>query len=470
MTRPTPLVEQCARYTATLGYEQIPAEARQIAKWLVFDTLGTGLGGYQRPLGIKAADFAATEMAGERATILGDGRTASVEGAAFANATMIKILGMDDSHRVASHIAAQVIPAALASAEANGTGGRELIAAIVAAYDLAVRVGRAVRGAQRQRGLDVKGTVGAMAAALAAGRCAGLGTEQLAHALALAADMSSGTEQYVYDRDQCDTKDLISGFAARNGVFAARLAARGFFGPRGALDGEYGFFRAFGPGSYNPDDFADLGEHFAITSTAFKPHGGCRHTHQAVDAVQQILRQVQPDPADIARVVVHTYSYALQPSFRIDPNPPTREVAGLSIRVATAVTLVRHSAWPNDFSAWDEPEVRRLRQLIEVEIDPEIERAYPAKNGCRVLVVLHSGEQYEGAVEYARGEPESRMTEAELRAKFAALTRQVLAADVADDIFERSMKLEAVRDMRAFLRLASVPVLRDDRYAAARPH
>ena len=74
------------------------------------------------------------------------------------------------------------------------------------------------------------------------GLCAKLDVETLSNALALAADMSSGTEQYVYDPGPCDTKDLISGFAARSGVFATELAAYGFYGPRGGLDGEYGFF------------------------------------------------------------------------------------------------------------------------------------------------------------------------------------------------------------------------------------
>ena len=216
------LVEQFAHYAAELSYADLTPDAIRIAKRLVFDSLATGLGGYQWQLGQNAAAFAADGMPGSEATILGSGRKASLEGATFANATMIKILGMDDSHRAASHIAAQVIPAALAVAEARGTSGRELLVAIVAGYDLAVRVGQAVRMAQRERGLDVKGTVGPIAAALAGGRCAGLDAGRLAHALALGANMGSGTEQYVYERGKCDTKDLLSGFGrAQRGIRCA---------------------------------------------------------------------------------------------------------------------------------------------------------------------------------------------------------------------------------------------------------
>ena len=205
---------------------------------------------------------------------------------------------MDDSHRSAGHIASQVVPAVLATAEAYGASGEEMIVAIVAAYDFAVRVGRQVRPVQRARGLDLKGTLGTISATLAVARCAGLDRETLINCVALAADLSSGTEQYVYEGGPCDTKDLIAGFAARNAVFALRLAESGFYGPRGALDGEYGFFRAFGDG-YEADMFADLGEEFAILGTGFKPHGGCRHTHQAIDAVQAILAQ---GPVDICAI------------------------------------------------------------------------------------------------------------------------------------------------------------------------
>src|SRR5688500_17714335 len=111
------LVRRIATYTAHLNYGDISPEAAKIAKWLVFDSLGTGLGGYQLGLGQKGAHFGANHMTGDEATILGNGRRSSLEGAAFANAIMIKILGMDDSHRSASHIASQVIPAVLATAE-----------------------------------------------------------------------------------------------------------------------------------------------------------------------------------------------------------------------------------------------------------------------------------------------------------------------------------------------------------------
>ena len=459
MSNEMTLVEEVVRYAINLEYEDIPPEALDIARWLVFDSLGTGLGGYQQELGQKTAVFASSRPLVNEATVLGSGARISSEDAAFANATMIKILGMDDSHRSASHIASQVLPAAMATAEAHQTSGKKLLTAIVAAYDFAVRVGYAVRFEQRRRGLDIKGTVGAMAAALAAGLCADLDENTLVQAVALAADMSSGTEQYVHEGGLCDTKDLIAGFAARNGVFAVNLARSGFYGPREALDGEYGFFTAFGDG-YDPNIFADLGKHFAILTTAFKPHGGCRHTHQAVDAVQVILRDGELKPAQIETVAVQTYGYALKPHFRVNPDPPARDVAGLSIRVATALALVRGSTWPDDYQYWDDPEVRRLRRLVQLSIEPEIEGKYPDQNGCRVIVTLADGSAREGYVPFAKGEPEFRISPDELRQKFHMLTHGILNNEEAEEFYRVCAHLEDADDVSYLMKLTTTETTR----------
>ncbi len=457
MTVSSNLLERLADYTLRLRLDDVPEDALDLAKWIVYDSIGTGLGGYQRDLGQKAAQYASMMMPGDQATLLGTGERVSLEGAAFANAVMIKILGMDDSHRSAGHIASQVVPVVLAVGEAYGSTGEDMLVAIIAAYDFSVRIGLQVRATHRTRGNDLKGTLGAMSAALAAARCAGCDRETLINTVALAADLASGTEQYVYEGGPCDTKDLISGFASRNAVFALRLAESGFYGPRGALDGEYGYFSAFGDGC-NAGAFDDLGQEFAILGTAFKPHGGCRHTHQAIDAAQAILQAGALDISAIESIKLKTYGYATRPIFRVDPNPPARDVAGLSIRVSTAVALTQGSAWPHNFSAWDDPEVKRLRNLIDVQVDAEIEAGYPALNGCRLQIALANGEQREVYLPNMKGEPEFRMTEAEMREKFSVLTRELFDDSRADRIYETCSELERLGDIGALTQICSAGV------------
>jgi 2-methylcitrate dehydratase PrpD len=455
MTSKTPLIETIADYTVNLKYKDIPNEATDLAKIILFDSIGTGLGGFQRDLGKKATRYGSQIMEGDQATLLGSGKQSSLEGGAFTNGVMIKILGMDDSHRSAGHIASQVIPAVLAVSEAYNTSGKDIIAAIVASYDFAVRVGKQVRSFQRERGLDLKGTVGTIASALAVSRCAGFDVEKTIHTIAIAADLSSGTEQYVYEGGLCDTKDLIAGFGARNGVFAMRLAESDFYGPRGALDGDYGFFKAFGDG-YDPKMFDDLGEFFAILGTAFKPHGGCRHTHQAIDAAQTILKDGPLDVSAIESIRLDTYGYATRPIFRVDPNPPSRDVAGLSIRVSTAIALTQGSAWPDDFASWDEPDVRRLRQLIDVQIDPDLENRYPELNGCRLHITLNDGDTREAYLPNMKGEPEFRMTNAEVKEKFRILTQNIMPEEQVNGIYAICLDLQSLKSISYLMQLCSI--------------
>ena len=143
------LLEQITDYSLNLRLGDIPEDARDLAKTILFDSIGTGLGGYQSDLGRKALRYATSMMPGDEASLLGAGERASLEGAAFANGVMIKILGMDDSHRSAGHIASQVVPVVLSVSEAYGASGADMLVAIVAAYDFAVRVGRQVRPMQR---------------------------------------------------------------------------------------------------------------------------------------------------------------------------------------------------------------------------------------------------------------------------------------------------------------------------------
>jgi 2-methylcitrate dehydratase PrpD len=439
----TPMVEQLAHYAVALRYEDIPESARTTARQLVFDTIGTALGGYQTELGQRAVAYAISALPGHEAQLIGDGRYSSAEGAAFANSVMAKILGMDDSHRTAGHIAAIVIPVLFAVAGSKALNGRDLITALVAAYDVAIRLGSHVRYEQRRRGLDLKGTVTPIVGALAAGRYLGLDATMIAQAMALAADMASGTEQYVYEGGACDTKDLVAGFAARNAVSAVRLAMAGFRGPRGALDGEYGFLQAFGPGKESAAGlFDDLGTCFRISETAFKPHGGCRHTHQAVDAVQRMLADGPIDLEQIESIDLYTYAYALQPHFRIDPDPEGRATAGLSIRVATALALVRGSTFPADYQAWDDPIVRRLRHSMSVHVDEQIEAVYPQRNGCTIHVRLRDGSQRSGSVLFARGEPEAALSDADLFAKVHALARPIRSPETIQDLAQMCANLE----------------------------
>jgi len=449
-------VEKVAIYAANLRFEDLTELAVTRARQVVLDTLGTALGGYQSRLGRLAAEYAATMQPGDEASLIADGRRSTMEGAAWANATMAKYLGMDDTHRVCGHVAAELVPVALALGEYKHLDGRKVITAIAAGYDVFGAIQPAVKEPQRERGLDHKGQAGTLASSITAGVALGLEVKKMAHALALSMDMACGTEQYVWDAGLCDTKDLLAGYAARNGIYAAKLADFGFEGPPGALDGPYGYYHAFG-GGYDPAYLDGLGKDFVLAGTGFKPHAGCRHVHAGVDATQELLKAGQPALEEIVSIEIGTFTDAMTPAFRVNCDPESVGQAGYSLPVAVSVVLARGSWYREDIEAYNQPEIRRLWPLVKVYLDEELKAAYPEKNGCVVRVVTKDGRRYEGRVDYARGEPENMLTDAEFERKFRRLVGGLLPGDRIGQILETASRLEELEDVGELVRLTAKP-------------
>ena len=299
------------------------------ARQVVLDTLGTALGGYPTDLGRLASDDAATRLGGDAATLVADGRRSTVEGAAWANAVMGKFLGMDDSHRTCGHVAAELVPAALALGEQRQQrqGGDHCPGRWLRRHG---RHSSQADVPQRERGLDHKGQAGTLASAITAG----VAMERMPRRWPM-----PWPWPWIWPvaRSSTCTRRLVryQGPAGRirgaNGIYAANLADFGFRGPPGALDGPYGYFHAFGDG-YDPSYLDGLGTRFELAETGFKPHAGCRFVHACVDATQELLKTGQPALDDIVSIEVGTYREAMTPSFRVDPAQRTRTWPCLAYR------------------------------------------------------------------------------------------------------------------------------------------
>ena len=108
--------------------------------------------------------------------MFGDAARYTPPGAAFLNGALAHSLDFDDTHAAGSlHPGAPVIPAALAAGEMVGASGADVLAAIVAGYEVTCRVALALpAGAHYDRGFHPSATCGAFGAAAAAGRVFGL--------------------------------------------------------------------------------------------------------------------------------------------------------------------------------------------------------------------------------------------------------------------------------------------------------
>lgn len=447
-------VEAIADYVTGLRFEALTDQTIIRARQIILDFIGTALGGYQTSLGERVSEFAAEVFAGQQAKIIGDGRSSTVEGAAWANAIMSCVLSMSETHRLCGHVASEVVPVALALGEKHRIDGRNLIVSLVAGYDVFGALQPAVKSSQRERGLDHKGHVGTLASAVTASVALGFDHAKLANALALSVDLACGTEQYTFDAGLCDTEGLVAGYAARNGVHAAQMADYGFRGPPGALDGSYGYFNAYGNG-YNPSILDNLGKVSVLEGAGFKPHSGCRHVHACVDATQNLLSQGKPPLDEIASIRVGTYLNAVTPEFRCSHYPADFDAAGYSLPATVAVVLARGSWYREDIQAYDQPHISRLRPLVTVYLDEDIETGYPQSAGCVVTVVTKDGTEYTGRTDYPKGEPENMLTDEEFETKFRRLTGNLLPDEQIEQLFGLLSQVEELDDIGRLMRLTS---------------
>src|SRR5678815_1692235 len=214
---------QLAEFVAGLCYERIPEHVIEKTKDLMVDWLGSALAGKgARPV-VALERFAATMgPATGPAEIIPSGATTSALFAAMINGASSHVAEQDDVHNGSVfHPAAVVFPAVLAAAQTEGASGRDVLVAVVAGYEVGIRVGEFL-GRSHYKIFHTTGTAGTLAAAAAAGNLLALDAQQMRHAFGSAGTQSAGLWEFL--RTAADSKQLHTAHAAGAGLFAAWLA------------------------------------------------------------------------------------------------------------------------------------------------------------------------------------------------------------------------------------------------------
>ncbi len=376
------------------------ADRRRAALHLV-DWLGCAIAGST----VEAGRILMAEATGTGDVPLFGGDTADAAGAALALGALGSLYEMDDVHRTALlHPGPVVIPAALAAAPASLSGGA-LLDAIIHGYEAMIRIGRAV-GAGHYAFFHNTATCGGFGAAMAAGKLLGLGEAALTSALGNAGSLAGGLWQC--RNEAVMTKTLHCAEAARRGLTAARLAARGFTGPRFILEGPQGFFAGLCPGA-DPRDVLRDDDAWLIFATSFKPWPACRHAHAAIDAALLLRPDIGATP--IEAITIETFADAKL--FCDRPSPQTAHQAKFSLQHAVAVTLVEGAP---PLAAFDPPALGRpdlvaLREVATIDVSDDFTGRYPSHFGSAVTVRLKDGRTLSRRVEDALGDSENPVAE-----------------------------------------------------------
>lgn len=450
------LTADLARFCASLQVEDIPVLVRERVRYLMLDHLAVTLRGSILPssqAGYRMLQQMAIASTGP-ATIFGRGERAEAVWTALANGIASHGLEMDDVENMSSlHPGVVVFPAALALAEQIGASPADFYAAVVAGYEVTLRVGAALNPASAyERGFHPTAICGTLGAAATSARLLRLAPEQTNMALGIAGSMAAGSMAYL--DEGAWTKRLHPGWAGHAGITAARLAAAGFVGPASILENRYGFLHAYSSASDETKLARNAVDDFAIMQVSIKPYACCRYMHGPIDCLFEIMRTHHPDPEQIERVYCGVLTGGR--GLIADPIEQKRQAnnvveAQFSMPFGAAIALLTGKAGLSVFTdEWlRDPRVRALMQRVECYTSPELDEYYPAEWRASAKVQMVDGRELSASVRYALGDPHNPLSWEQLETRFHELVAPVIVEEN-----KRKEIIEKVRGLDNLERIA----------------
>lgn len=449
--RPT---KALARFVADLSYEDFNAVTLARLHDHTLDTIGVCLAGSRQQVTDAAAAVVGEVMAAGPVPVPGLALRTDPLTAAFLAGTAGHGLELDDGFRPgAIHPGCVVVPAALSMGHVTGADGKRFLTAIAAGYEVAARIAALVHPKPRWRGFHNTATIGVFAAAAVTGVLKGYDAATIENGFGLAASCASGIRSYVRGGD---VKRIHPGLAARDGILAAMLGAKGHRGASDVLEGKEGFFHAF---AGDESEFADVdiflaggqqNARFAVADCYIKPHACCRHLHPAIDALIDVMTTEHLRPDDIVSIDVATYRVAV-PHGAVGWSAMT--TAQMSMPFALAVATEHRAVHLHHFddAGRKDPAVLRHCPKVTVTADDALDAAYPSKRPARITMRTASGAAFVRQVDEPLGSATNPIPAAQLHAKFHALADPVLGAERARGVMEQLRTIERTEDVTPFV-------------------
>ena len=449
---------QIAEFAVNLKYEDLPNEVIQETKRFLYDSIGCAFGGYSTK-DVRILHELYSEMGGKaEATIIGFGNKIPAVNATLVNSLMIRALDFNDIYwkEDPSH-PSDLIPAALATAELVGASMKDVITAIVLAYEFEQRLCEfAVPGIRERKWHHA--TLTQFVSPIVAGKILGLNVDQMVNAIGI-----NGSHNHTIG---CPTagkltmmKNTVDPMAVQSGVFAALMAQKGYTGTEAVFEGKEGFMDCFlgynvkeqkveplsmkgrdgvSEWKWNIDKLVSgLGEKYKILECGMKafPTEALTHTH--ISATLKVVTKNNITYDQIESVTLTTLAQAYDILF--DPHkykPESRETADHSLPYCIAAALVDHKITTQSFSddKLKDPRIWQVIDKIKGEPSVDFEKMFPAKQPSKVVVKTIDGKEFSEYLEYPKGDPREPMTIEDLDNKFAGLSQNLISNEKRNEI------------------------------------
>jgi 2-methylcitrate dehydratase len=445
-----------AEFAVNLKYEDLPERVVHEVQRYLYDSIGCAYGAsHTKDVNIIRDIY--LEMGGEgEATLLGFGDKMPAVNATLVNSLMIRALDFNDIYwkEDPSH-PSDIIPAALSVGEKVNASMKDVITAIVLAYEFEQRLCEfAVPGVRERKWHHA--TLTQFVSPIVAGKVLGLTVDQMVNAIGI-----NGCHNHTIG---CPTagkltmmKNTVDPMATQTGVFAALMARRGYSGTEAVFEGKEGFMDVFGPDWDLNKLLGGLGDSFKILECSMKafPTEALTHTHITCALKAVMENNISYD--QIQEVRVTTIARACDILF--DPHkyrPDSRETADHSLPYCLAAALVDHKVTTQSFSdeKLKDPRIWEVIDKIKGEASEEFEKMFPAKQPSRVVVRTTDGREFSEYLEYPKGDPREPMSMEDLDNKFIALSAKLLSPEAQatkKDIIFRCQEYSARDFMKSMI-------------------
>lgn len=464
------ITQMMVDFIASVQFDDLPAEALDIGRRCMLDTLGLYVAGSSEH-SVQILIDEARDMAGREDALLlaGGGVKVPAPIAARALATAGHAHDWDDtqvSHDPAhvygllTHPSVPPLTAALVMAQRIGNvSGRDVMLAFQTGFEVECKISEWMLPNHYRRGHHTSGTVGTFGACAAAAKLMGLTGETLAHALGIAASFAAGI--------RCNfgtmTKPLHVGRAAENGITAALLAQRGFTADPTALDGLWGFMQVLS-GGFTPEKVeAGIANPLTIVSpgVSIKPYPSGILTHQSMDAMLVLVNEHNVQPDQVKAIRFYAASNILDP-IRY-PIAVNHLQAKFSMQALLSMMVLRRQAGPQEFT--DEfvggAAMQDMQRRIETIRDPEIEAQGFEWIRSRIELDTTDGRTLkQEADKRYRGGPAKPMTHSEVEDKFRVCCADALTVEQQQNIIDQVWQVADLNNLdEIFAILSTIQVV-----------
>lgn len=452
-----------AQWVANLRLRDVPDEVREHARRFILDNFGCQIAGATLPWSQAYYEVIRKTRSGTHSTVAYFGDRLSPDDAAFINSTFNHSNETDDTHlKSPTHPGSIAVPAALAMAEYARADGGKLLAAVIAAYEIQIRISWACSPFLIYRGHHPPVGVGPFGAAAAGAILMGFDAERTLNALAIAGSHSAGLIEYT--RTGGSVKRIHSAIPAAAGVRAALFAEAGITGPHSILEGDKGFCKVFA-GDYDLNRMTEgLGTRYHLLDNALKPYSCCHLIHAAFDALDKLRDREPLTPGQVKSITVYTNSEPILSHIGSIIEPQDILGAQFSMPFSLAMRLHHGGRGVNGGNGyWDYPNVnlkdpRLLETARNVKcVVPDNAEWARVDKGAGIEVETTEGRRLREIVPYSKGLPENPMSAAEVKEKFHSLVDPILPAGRPDEIAAAVDRVESIESVEKLAQLLVVP-------------